>query len=255
MSIQTAVQTRDALLEQSGREGINVMYPTEFEQYICALELVDGDGSTLKYFIFPVMPSSLEESQPKPTIFKRSLGGIVAMSSTTFSPVDISLSGTFGRKFRILLGSNFTDFVSSFRKPKGANLLEKVKDAARQVFDDRVKTGYGCLKVMEELIQDADRVDEKGPRFLIFYNLAFGNSYYVKPMSFKISMTEENNMLHNYTLALKAIAPLAAGGYSAKRYMELEAAHQVQEKMDSTVNQLAGILNIKNDQLKYLNEL
>ncbi|MBV7533761.1 hypothetical protein [Chitinophaga sp. sic0106] len=255
MSLQNAVQARNALLQQSGKEGINVMYPEEFEQYICALELVDKDGSTLKYFIFPVMPSNIDESQPKPTSFKRTLGGIVTMSSTTFSPVDITLSGTFGRKFRILLGSNFTDFVSAFRKPKGKNIIEKAKDAARQVFDDRVKTGYGCLKVMEELIMDADRIDEKGPRFLIFYNLAFGNSYYVKPVSFKISMTEENNMLHQYTLALKAIAPLAVTADPAARYKELDKAHRVQEKMDATINQLAGLLNFGNDKLKYLNRI
>ncbi|SHL14861.1 hypothetical protein SAMN05444266_102213 [Chitinophaga jiangningensis] len=254
MSIQDAVQRRDALLQQSGKEGLNVMYPKEFEQYICALELVDTAGNTLRYFIFPVMPSNMDESQPKPTSFKRTLGGIVTMSSTTFSPVDITLSGNFGRKFRVMLGGDYTDMVSAVRKSDTSSNTKTDKDASRQVFDDRVKTGYGCLKVMEELITEADRVDEAGPRFLIFYNLAFGNSYYVKPVSFKISMSEDNNMLHQYALALKAIAPLEVTISPVKRYENLEMARRVHEEIAASANRIDDLI-AQNDQHEYTHQV
>ncbi|WP_291911010.1 hypothetical protein [Chitinophaga sp. CB10] len=251
MSIENAVRYRAVLYERIGKSALNVMYPNEFEYYVCALELVNANNKSLRYFIFPVMPSNLEEVQPKSTSVRKTLGGTVALSSNTFNPVDITLSGNFGRKFKVLLGSNFEDFVSAFKTPRGSSLVDKTQNAVRQIFDNRVKTGYGCLKVMEEIITEADRIDRDGPRFLIFYNLAFGTSYYVKPTSFKISMSQDYNMIHSYNLSMKGIAPLSAIENPASRYRSLQMASMTQDHMDKTVNKLSRLLTFDHDDFSY----
>lgn len=244
MSIENTKREWLTQLGEVGKAALNMRYPKEFEYYVCAFELVDAHNSTLRYFIFPVMPSSIDESQPRITNIKKTAGGIVALSNTTFAPVDITLSGNFGRKFRILLGATYTDFISSFKTGKGKFTANSFIDGLKAVYDDRIKTGYGCLKVLEEIINEADKVDKSGPRKLIFYNLAFGNSYIVKPITFKISMNQDMNMIHSYHLTMKAIAPMTAVSGSvdtAKKNNELRLATICQRGIDKTVNKLTSV--------------
>lgn len=196
------------LLIQIGRPALNARYPKEFELYMCALELIDQEGATLRYFIFPVMPSNIDESQPQITNIKKSLAGITVLSNPTFVPGDISLSGNFGRKFKVLLGVDYTDLISSFSTQGGQLTSSSVIEGASDFFDKRVKTGYGCCKILEEIIAESKAVDEKGVRRLIFYNPALGNNYLVKPTSLRFSMSQESNMIWNYSLNLKTIASL-----------------------------------------------
>jgi len=192
-----------SLLGGVGRAVLNIQFPKEFELYMCALELIDQEGTTLRYFIFPVMPSSIEETQPQITNIKKSLAGITVLSNPTFVPGDVSLSGNFGRKFRILLGNNYEDLISSFKRKDSREKAFKT-----QVFDSRIKTGYGCCKILEEIVAESKIVDEKGIRRLIFYNPALGNNYLVKPLNLKFSMSQESNMIWNYSLTLKTVASL-----------------------------------------------
>lgn len=245
MSIDNAARNRILLLERLGKSVLNVKYPTEFELYTVALELVDADNKTLKYFIFPINPSSLDEANNRITNIIKTAGGVTALGNTTFVPVDINLTGNFGRKFKILLGSDYVDFISSFKTADGRITADSVAAGFTQTFDDRVKTGYGCLKLLEEMCQEADLIDSKGPRRLIWYNLAFGSAYVVRPMSFKINMTQDSNMIHNYSLQLKAIAPLA----SLKTSKDLEndrknvaSTTYVQSQTNRLVNGLSNIL-------------
>ncbi|MBS0031611.1 hypothetical protein ACTJJ0_30815 [Chitinophaga sp. 22321] len=241
MSIENARQRRDKLIEEEGKVSLNVRYPREFEYYVCAFELVNGKDKTLRYFIFPVMPSSIDESQPRISNIKKTVGGIVALSNTTFTPIDITLSGNFGRKFRILLGADYTDLASAVKIRDGQTEGNSQEDETATIFDERVKTGYGCLKILEEIIAEADKVDALGPRRLIFYNLAFGNSYIVKPTSFKISMNQDSNMIHNYSLSMKAIAPLDAVTKPDKlksRYSRLQLGTVGEEHIDASEHSL-----------------
>lgn len=246
MSVEQAALNQATLLSTIGKAALNARYPNEFELYVCALELVDQTGKTMQYFIFPVNPSSMDESQPKLTNIKKTLAGVTVLSSPTFVPIDITLTGTFGRKFKVLLGSNFVDVVQSFTtSPSAVTTDNSDSQSASSVFDARVKTGYGCLKILQEIIDGADVIDENGPRRLIFYNPAFGSSYVVKPTSFKIAMSQESNMVHNYYLSLKAIAPLNA--LQSAQQLQDEAATlnttaYVQTQANAVLNDLATIL-------------
>lgn len=244
MSIENAVRNRALLLESVGKSVLNVRYPKEFEVYFVGLELVDYYGKSLRYFIFPVNPSQMDETQSKITNVKKTLAGVVSLGTPTFIPVDINLTGTFGRKFKILLGTDFTDFISSFKTEDDKVTKASVQDGIINVFDERVKTGYGCLKILEEIVKGADVVDENGPRRLIFYNPAFGNNYVVKPTMFKISQTQESNMIHQYALSLKAIAPLEAlqsEADSTYDSIRLNSTGYAQRQIDKTVNDLTSI--------------
>lgn len=245
MSIENAVRNRAVLLEQIGQSALNARYPKEFELYVCALELVDEQGKTLRYFIFPVMPSNLEENQPKLTNIKKTAAGVTILSTTTFVPVDVNISGNFGRKFKVLLGTDYVEFLQSFSTQNGSVTADSLANGIVELFDSRVKTGYGCLKILEDIVNEADVVDENGARRLIFYNLAFGNSYVVKPMSFKIMMAQETNMIHGYSLALKGIAPLDALKSAQDLQDEakqLNTTAFVQQKTDQIVNILTSVL-------------
>jgi hypothetical protein len=246
MSIENAVRNKALLIERLGKSALNVKYPREFELYVVALELVDGDGNTLKYFIFPVNPSSLDEVDPKLTNIKKTLAGVVSLSTTTFIPGDVTLSGNFGRKFKILLGGTFTSLISSFATQGGKVTLGSVKDGFQEFFDERIKTGYGCFKILEEIVEAADVVDDKGPRRLIWHNLAFGTAYLVKPISLRKNMTQDTNMIHNYFLQLKTIAPLdvlKAAEKNEEERLKLSTTAYVQTQTDRLVNGLTKIFN------------
>lgn len=198
MSIENAARKHLGTLTSVGKVGLNILFPKEFELYLCALELTDENYNTIQYFVFPVMPTTMDETQTPASNIKKTLGGVVVLNTPTFIPRDITIAGTFGRKFRILLGNDATDFASAFTL--GA--------AIGQIFDERIKTGYGCLKILEEIVNQANAVDDLGSRRLIFHNPALGNSYLIKPTSLKMSQSQETNMIWSYSLQMKAIASL-----------------------------------------------
>ncbi len=244
MSIENAVRNRGLLLESVGKTILNSRYPNEFELYVIALELVDADNKTLKYFIFPVNPSSIDEANQRITSVKKTAGGVVALGSTSFVPIDINLTGNFGRKFRVLLGSDYVDFISSFKTADGHITADSVQAGVEQIFDDRVKTGYGCLKILEQICDEAELIDDKGPRRLIWYNLAFGTAYVVRPMNFRITMSQDSNMIHGYVVSFKAIAPLSALREAQDlqdKLTNLSSTSYVQGQVDRAVNALTKI--------------
>lgn len=194
-------------LRAVGKVTRNVAYPKEFELYLCAFEVTDQNFSTLQYFVFPVMPISMDEGQTFISNVKKTLGGTVVLSSQGFVPRDITITGTFGRKFKVLLGGDYVDVISSFKTGVNKILSGKISQGIQE-FDARIKSGYGCLKVLEEIINNANVVDAKGPRHLIFHNPALGNSYLVKPQSLKLSTNQETNMIWNYALSMKGVASL-----------------------------------------------
>lgn len=245
MSIDNAIRRRDTLLTTIGKAALNIKYPKEFEVYICAFELVDSLGKTLRYFIFPVMPSALSEREPESTNVRRTIGGVTALSTTTFTPGDIVLSGNFGRKFKILLGSTYTDLLNAFKTVDGQVTLESAAQGLVNIFDDRIKTGYGCLQVLKEIIDESNVVDANGPRRLIYYNPAFGTSYVVKVIDKKIDMSQDTNMLHNYTVSLKTLAPLDALKTQSQLEsdaIKLNITDYMQKRTTSLLNTITSIL-------------
>ena len=215
MSIEGAVIRKSQVGGELGKAYLNFKYPDEFELYTIALEVIDSTTNlTVRYFIFPVMPSNMDESTTFLHNIKKTLGGVVALSSPNFNPVDISLSGNFGRKFKVLLGEDYIDFVNSWKGDsnlKSQRVFNEVgiKNGLKELFDEKIKTGYGCCKVLEEIIKMSNEVNSEGkPYLLILHNPSIGNSYVIKPVSLKFTQSQERNMIWDYSLQLKAVAPL-----------------------------------------------
>src|ERR1035437_26712 len=189
-----------------GRAALHSLYPNEFEYYACALELIDSNGSTEEFFVFPVMPDSIDEANMSNTNIKKKAYGVVSLHNTSFIPFPIKISGSFGRKFRIMLGgTEFSNSGFSFEKFKSDPLGE-----AAAVFNTNVKTGYGAFKVLERIVKSSLMNDKYGlPRKLFFYNLALNSNYLVEFLTLAKSQSIQKNMIWNYNLDMKAIAPAA----------------------------------------------
>jgi len=220
---------------------LNVKYPKEFEIYLCALELQDADGKSLQYFIFPIMPSTMDEEVGKLTNVKKSALGVTVLSTSSFVPTDINLVGSFGRNFKVLLGSSYKDLVGGYDNLTPKSLLKKVTD---DVFDTRVKTGYGCIKILEDLIYQVDNT-EGGVKRLVLYNLASGNNYIVEPLRFRISQSEGSPMIWNYSLQLKSVMKLETfmtDKELQEERLKLNAVGILQKTVNTVVNNLTKVL-------------
>ena len=203
-----------SLIASLGRAALHSLFPNDFEYYICSLELVNSAGKTVDFFAFPVMPKQMTQQENKIVNIRKTAGGITTLNTTTFEPIDIILNGNFGRRLRILIGGKEEDFAGirfstksgSYTRQSIAGGLTQIKNA---VFNSRIKTGYGCIKILQSIFQKANAVDDTGNPFkLYFYNPALGDNFLVKPINLQLSQNEQENMIWNYNLQLKAIAPL-----------------------------------------------
>lgn len=263
MSVITAIASRNALLTTVGKNAMNMKYPKEFELYVIAFELVDEMFNTLKYFIFPVNPSSMEEVIPQLTNVKKTLGGITVLKNPSFVPTDITLSGSFGRGFKVLLGESYEDFAHSFQQRIGtdsvtgqgqfATTKQSIGNGVGELFDERIKTGYGCIKILEEIVQESKRIGTDGlQRRLIFHNPALGNSYVVTAGTLRLHQDEQKNMVWNYNLPIKSVLPLESL-YSAKKQesmaKQLNVTNYVQKRVNGLVHTLSKVVGDSIDRI------
>ena len=221
------VSFTEAILDQNnfGIDSLNSRYPDEVELYACALELINMDGDMLNFFSFPVMPSNIQENRGTTSNVKKTLGGIVVTNNSTFLPFDITISGNFGRKFRRV---NYKDNVDYPRDKLDGGVASKTKELVdengiketittsnikevvlnKSPFDN-YKTGYGSIKVLEKIYKRSQTKDGfNRPLMLLFYNLSLNSNYLVEPINLSISQNRDQNMIWQYTLQLKAIAPV-----------------------------------------------
>ncbi len=244
MSLETAISKRSEGLTTLGKAALNIKFPDEFELYVISFELVDSQGTTLRYFIFPVNPSSIDEQKNYLHNIKKTQGGVSVLSSSSFNPTDINISGSFGRKFRVLLGGDYKDFVSSFKDSSSSITKSSFKKGVKEFFDERVKTGFGSCKVLESVIEESKELDIHGkPKSLIFHNLALGNSYIVKTSTLRFSQSQESNMIWNYSLSLKGVGKLET--FLSQKQMEQHSKRLVisgftQKRVDSLLNTLTS---------------
>ncbi len=123
-------------LLDSGKQAMSSKYPNDFEFYMIALELVSvGTGKTLKYFVFPVMPNSMSNQKAFNTFIQQTYGGVSVNTTSVFTPFDISLIGDFGKGLKILIGETLHDVFFTLDE-----------------FNSKVKTGYGCVKMLENIL-------------------------------------------------------------------------------------------------------
>lgn len=196
----TAIRT----ILSSGKDVFGALYPDDQEVYITALELVDSANNVADYFLWPLNPVSISKSENQIVSIKKTAGGISALSTETYMPSIVNLVGDFGRKFKILIGHDYVDFSAyNFSELMGA-------DKANTQFSPYVKTGYGCIKILQKMIRKSNQLDQYGkPYFLYLYNLSFGESYLVKCTGQpNFSQNIEKNMIWQYNIQFETLASL-----------------------------------------------
>jgi hypothetical protein len=198
MDLGSQNQRFRGLLSNIGKAGLNAQFPNDFELYIVALELVNGNGDTEDYFVFPIMPNSITESISPSINIKKTFAGVAVQKTNTYVPTDITLNGNFGKKLKFLINQDLISFTGLRITPNGL----------KNAFSDRIKTGYGCYKLLERICAKSQSLDlvYKKPYSLYFYNLALGNNYLVEVMNITPNQTLNSNMMWEYSLQLKSLS-------------------------------------------------
>lgn len=195
-------------------------FPNDFEVYMCSLELTDSNDNTIDVFTFPIMPENIDKTEPKRTTIVNTAGGVTVLTSPVFMPQSISIKGNFGSTFKILLsGSDSVSLTgAAFSIAAGKRSLYQLQGKNTSSlnmpsFNAGIKTGYGCIKILQSIIDKSNGVDSLGlPMKLFFYNMALGESYLVTipPRGVTFSQNVQKNMVWEYDLEMTVIAPLEA---------------------------------------------
>lgn len=238
--------------QKKGKEYLHFMYPNEFEYYACAMELISSDGKS-KFFSFPVMPDSISEVKTTHANIKKTHGGLFVNNNSTFKPFDISISGDFGRKFRRMVRSNAltqntTNAGDGNSATAGTGTLPDVTVKTHSFFDSDYKTGYGAIKLLENMIEESKTQDSNYmPYKLFFHNLSLNSSYLVEPLTMTISQSKDKNMIWGYSMQLKALAPTDAIVGETDSKGRLEKMLNLSKKNKQIEDQSEGILDILSD--------
>jgi len=236
----------DKLVQEIGRAGVHALFPNDFEFYMIMLELVDSIGKTIDFLAFPVAPEKLNYEDPRLVNIKKSLGGISSLDTETFAPKTITMSGTFGRKFKLLIGKPTTSAENNAKSSDSGFFEKEISEGLnikRQVFDPKYKTGYGVLKILESIVNKSSGLDLNGePYRLYLYNPSLNHSFLVKINKFTMSQDKNNsNMMWRYDLMMTAIAPIQS--------LRDKAKEELSDLMDSAklkVKSLKAARQIKN---------
>lgn len=204
-TVNSVVENVKSVALTVGKSALHALAPDNFEYYMCSLELIDSQGNTKGFMTFTVMPNNIMETKSQIASITKTNKGIVSVFNSTFVPRDISIQGTFGRKFRLLLGMKEVKNVSQIPF-FGGNLGFNFSDG-----DSLIKTGYGLTKMLKNMVDSSYKLDDKGnPCILIFNNYALNTSYIVEVLQSSFSQSVENNILWYYSLEMKAVAPADA---------------------------------------------
>ena len=195
-----------------GRAGLHALSPDNFEYYMCSFELLDGYGNTVGFMTFPVLPNNISETKSQTLSITKTNSNVVTLFNPSFTPRDISIQGTFGRKLRIVQAKepkNSENEENSFNKVANGELgIGVLRD--KMLF----KTGFGMVKLMERLTDKLYELDYNGnPHILIFTNYALNTRYVVEVLQRSFTQSTENNMMWFYNLEMKAVADANEVGY------------------------------------------
>jgi len=178
---------------------IHSQYPDEYAYAMCAFELTNYSGETLDLLAFPVMPSQISDSQSNAIDIKKTASGVVVHYNPTFVPHDLSISGNFGRSFKLMVGRK--DFQGSAFRVK-PDFLD---------YSFNIKTGYGISKVLESIIDRAYETDDQGRSNLLFFHNAMRNANYIVEVTNKKFNLSQNKLdIVDYSITMKAVAPASA---------------------------------------------
>lgn len=237
-TLNSVVENARSAISTIGRGALHSLAPDNFEYYMCSLELLDGSGNTKGFMTFTIMPNNITETKTQIASITKTNKGISTLFNSTFVPRDISIQGTFGRKFRLLLGMKEAENVSKipfFGGNLGFSFLDN---------DVLVKTGYGLTKMLKSMIDKSFELDDnKKPCILIFNNYALNTHYVVEVMQSAFSQSIENNMLWYYNLEMKAVAPASAvkrqDQDSDKKFLGVVASNAIAKGINKILNDIS----------------
>lgn len=205
---------------------LHVLFPNDFEFYTIAFELLNSKGVPTDRFILPVMPNNIEIMSRKITNVRKTAQGVSVLSNNSFVPIDIKISGSFGRKFKMMVGSYEMpdlDYLATHGIPTSIPFL------------GTVKTGYGAVKMLERLYNKSTRAKNGNTNRCIFYNLSYNQMYSVKILNFQVSQSTSENMIWNYSMTMQAVSPSGNVFKKAGMAMALMAFTTINNRLNETV--------------------
>lgn len=231
MSLDPIFKTNSLLLKQL----MHLVSPNNFEYYLIALEVRDFNApssSTIikKTLIFPVNPERILIMEKKMSKTTKTYKGVVVNEIETFVPTPLNISGTFGRKAKVLYGSGGR---------MGDNHSIAGIDPATSI-----KTGYGVLKDLQSLHKLSRLSNKNGkPYRTILYNLMFSSVYVVELGDLKISMSQDKNMLWYYDLSMTVVSPVDGLEYNPWDVSKLMTYDAISKGMSKALDNAQTIAN------------
>lgn len=238
-SINSVSTNARSVLATVGKAALHTLAPDLIEYYLCSLELIDSQGNEKGFMSFTIMPNSLLESKTQIATIQKTNTGVVSLFNSTFVPRDISIQGTFGRKFRLLIGMTNPVNVSTIPFFGG------VKIAGQNVM---IQTGYGMMKMLKNMCDQSWKLDANGePCILLFNNYALNTSYVVEVLQDSYQQSTENNMLWYYSLEMRAVAPGSAVRTKKNdnsKFLTKVAAGAIAKGLGNIINDSMRALNL-----------
>lgn len=204
-SVLNARNRAKELMKTTSKAVLHNIYPEDFEYYLCVFELVDAKSlKTLSYITLPIMPDNIKMTNQNIQSTSKTSNGVVTIENFSFNPRQISLTGNFGRKMK-LVDANFelTQFSNSINSV--VSNLKKLNPVSE--FNTNVKTGYGMVKLLEKFIEFAKTNSTESPVLLFFYCFAYNYNFLVQPLNFSVSQNRNMNMIWEYDITMTALAP------------------------------------------------
>lgn len=206
MAILTEVTRQvEDILKTTGRSFLSLTFSRDFEVYFISLELTNIKGEMIDFFSFPVMVDSISKKEVYTSNIKKTFSGVRVIRGEAFTPQEIVLRGSFGRSFKILGGNELVDVFGSSARASISTEEDQLYNQG--VLSNIVKTGYGCTKYLQGIIERSrifDKFDGWGensfPRLLKLYNHTLGEYYYVEPQQVQFEQNLGSNMIWNYNL-------------------------------------------------------
>ncbi len=232
-----------------GRGLLSVQYPQDIEMYLVAMELVDSNGDTEQYFVFPVNPSSIQKTEQNRTNIKKSASGTTILVSSATNPSELSIKGDFGRSFKILTNPKDSDFTFGFFS---SNTKDKFEVGVSEL-DTSVKSGFGCIKILQSMVKKTSQLGKNNkPYRLYFYNMALGESYLVSvPQGGLIlNQSTDRNMVWEYSLNMMILAPLESIKLSSGTESSLSSilsSKTIQNGVNTLASEISNVLTIMSD--------
>lgn len=236
--------TRGALME-TGRAALHATAPDDYEYYLCSFELFNSSMEKVGFISFVVMPNQIVESYSPIQVITKTHGSVITIFNPSFNPFDISLSGTFGKKFRIVTGLKDPGEVD--KKTDGNLALNLLVGKMSNISGTAlgVKSGYGLTKVLQHILAASHGVDELGkPYILVFNNYAFNSHFVVNVVNYQFQQSYEQNMLWNYNINLKAVGykPIAISS-TMSDFLSYVAANSISNGVNNLINKMTGQLS------------